>query len=90
MLYNTNADGVRFTVVESYCGNGEIDAGEECDDGGETATCDNDCTLVQCGDGTLNLTALEECDDGNTTDGDGCEARLYTFFTASHTGRVDS
>jgi len=55
------------------CGNGTIDAGEECDDGGESATCDADCTFVECGDGTPNVTAGEECDDGNTTAGDGCD-----------------
>jgi hypothetical protein len=30
-------------------------AGEQCDDGGETATCDADCTIAYCGDGTSIL-----------------------------------
>ena len=34
------------------------------DDGGESATCDADCTVAECGDGTLNVRAGEECDDG--------------------------
>ena len=55
------------------CGNGTIDAGEDCDDGGESATCDVNCTPAECGDGTRNATAGEECDDGNTTAGDGCD-----------------
>ena len=49
------------------CGNGTIETGEECDDGGETATCDIDCTSVVCGDGLVNQTANEECDDGYET-----------------------
>ncbi len=56
------------------CGNGTPDEGEQCDDGGESAACDADCTLVECGDGTRNVTAGEECDDGNTTADDGCSA----------------
>ena len=59
------------------CGNGALDADEECDDAnlingdGCTATC-----LVEfCGDGTINNAAVgEECDDGNAADGDGCSA----------------
>ena len=49
-------------------------AGEDCDDGGETASCDVDCTIVECGDRTLNTSAGEECDDGNTVGADGCSA----------------
>ena len=26
------------------CGDGVLDAGEDCDDGGETETCNSDCT----------------------------------------------
>ncbi len=44
------------------CGNGVIDDLEECDDVGESATCDADCTFVSCGDGTLNATAGEQCE----------------------------
>ena len=47
-----------------FCGDGSIDPGEECDDGGESATCDTDCTVAECGDGTLNVTAGEECNGG--------------------------
>ena len=55
------------------CGDGNIDPGEDCDDSGESATCDIDCTAVDCGDGTLNTTAGEICDDGNAVSLDGCE-----------------
>jgi len=68
-----------LTIQEqSLCGNGSIDTGEDCDDSGESATCDADCTFVVCGDGMRNLTAGEECDDGNTVGGDGCSATCTT------------
>jgi len=54
------------------CGDGFAGCGKECDDGGESATCDADCTFPQCGDGTLNVTAGEQCDDGNHNPFDGC------------------
>lgn len=46
----------------SFCGDGTVDAGETCDDAGESATCDADCTAAECGDGTTNTSASEECD----------------------------
>ena len=45
------------------CGDGVLVVGEQCDDGGESATCNADCTISTCGDGTLNVTAGEQCDD---------------------------
>ena len=54
------------------CGNGRIDPSEDCDDAGETATCDEDCTAAVCGDGHVNPAAGEECDDGNVDNEDGC------------------
>ena len=44
------------------CGNGYIEPSEDCDDRGESATCDDDCTDRSCGDGTVNLTAGEDCE----------------------------
>jgi len=67
-----------IVVVEPYCGDGHVDAGEACDDGNAVNGdgCENDCTVTPpppcCGDG--NVDAGEECDDGNTTSGDGCSA----------------
>ncbi|MEM9488906.1 MAG: DUF4215 domain-containing protein [Myxococcota bacterium] len=46
------------------CGNGRIDPGEACDDGGESALCDSDCTIAECGDAHANASAGEECDWG--------------------------
>jgi len=53
------------------CGNGRLDAGEECDTGGESATCNADCTLPNCGDGIANHAAGEAC-DGTSTAAGGC------------------
>ena len=54
----------------AYCGDGDVNAtaGETCDTGGESATCDHDCTAVVCGDGVVQ--GQETCDDGAAnTDG---------------------
>jgi len=67
------AGGAGGSVV-AVCGNGSVEGAEACDDMGESATCNDDCTLAECGDGVLNVTAGEECDDGNTMDGDGCDS----------------
>lgn len=60
--------------VQGVCGNGQRELGEVCDDGGDSATCNTDCTEVRCGDGYINFTAGEICDDGNREDGDACDA----------------
>ena len=65
-------DGCSNACVLHVCGDGVIDAGEECDDGGESATCDVDCTVAECGDGTLNPSSGEACDDDNAEDDDAC------------------
>jgi len=59
----------------SACGNGALDAGEECDDGNTVSGdgCSATCQLEGgCGDG--NLDPGEECDDDNTVSGDCCSA----------------
>ncbi|HWB74309.1 MAG TPA: hypothetical protein VG755_05125 [Nannocystaceae bacterium] len=64
-----------------------VEAGEDCDDGDESATCDADCTSVACGDGTVNAAALEECDAADAIDGDGCDVDCtLTRATAVATG----
>ncbi len=44
------------------CGNNVVEPDETCDDGGETASCDGDCTAVACGDGYCNATVGEDLD----------------------------
>ena len=54
------------------CGNGQVDIGEQCDDGNlvDNDTCRNNCTSATCGDGLVNNG--EDCDDGNNIDTDAC------------------
>ena len=59
------------------CGDGEIDATEDCDDGPANSdstpdACRSDCFLARCGDGVVD--AGESCDDGpELWGGDGCD-----------------
>ena len=57
---------------EPYCGNGEIEGDEECDDGDryDDDECRNDCTIPYCGDGIVD--EGETCDDGDEDDTDEC------------------
>jgi cysteine-rich repeat protein len=58
------------------CGNGVLDAGEQCDDGGTTSGdgCTATCRREFCGDGVMQALLGEQCDDGGTAPGDGCSA----------------
>lgn len=55
------------------CGNGSMEAGEDCDDGNrvETDACTSGCIDATCGDGILRA-EVEDCDDGNGADDDAC------------------
>ncbi|MCY1059088.1 DUF4215 domain-containing protein [Nannocystis sp. SCPEA4] len=48
----------------NWCGDKAMQSQESCDEGGNTPTCDDDCTPVECGDGLFNAPAGETCDDG--------------------------
>lgn len=53
--------------AEAWCGDGERDDGEECDEGTANAlfaACMPDCTRARCGDGELQVD-VEVCDDGD-------------------------
>jgi cysteine-rich repeat protein len=60
-------------VSDSECGNGDVEWGEQCDDGNLTDGdgCSSTC-VTTCGDGFL--IRGEQCDDGNLANGDGCSA----------------
>ncbi len=75
---------------DSACGNGEVEPGEACDDAGESATCDADCTLADCGDGTLNISSGEECDPPDDGEGclDDCSIRVGNCHTSTPWGEV--
>lgn len=72
------------------CGDGVIDPGEECDDGGESAQCNDDCSYASCGDSKLNKSSGETCDDGNKEGGaddcsNKCEINPRLVFVTSET-----
>ena len=76
----------------SFCGDGIVDPDndEECDTQGESETCDDDCTLVVCGDGNINEAAGEGCDDGNVSDNDACPSgsgQVHESFSHSQGAR---
>lgn len=58
----------------SSCGNGQIDPGEQCDDGNiiDGDRCSSLCRNEICGNGVVDGSAGETCDDNNATGGDGC------------------
>jgi cysteine-rich repeat protein len=83
----TAADGTLGTpyilargVIPNGCGNGSLQAAEECDDGNNENGdgCDEACNVEVCGDRVLQ--AGEGCDDGNTTRGDGCSPTCQIEF----------
>ena len=59
------------------CGDGVLDAGEECDDGeansdSEVDACRTSCVSAHCGDGVVD--SSESCDDGDASAMDGCSS----------------
>lgn len=60
------------TTQAAICGDGKVQAGEECDDGNKINTdkCTMSCLKPACGDTFVQLP--EQCDDGNDVDIDDC------------------
>jgi cysteine-rich repeat protein len=70
------------SLAPARCGDGQLDPGEECDDGNreDRDGCTNGCTCARCGDGILHAfdtappngacaaAPVEQCDDGNAGD----------------------
>ena len=70
---SSTSEGSTTDVFPAFCGDGNVDPGEECDKGAansDTGACKSDCTLAACGDGYKG--PGEGCDDGNNSNGDGC------------------
>ena len=61
-------------VSHTFCGNGTLGSGEQCDDSNrlDEDGCSSECLREYCGDNVLQTGLGEQCDDGNTEDGDGC------------------
>jgi cysteine-rich repeat protein len=55
---------IRWIDHPGYCGDGQLDGGEECDDGNNVNGdgCDQNCTRPRCGNGVID--PGEECDTG--------------------------
>ena len=81
------------TTSAPTCGDGQLDPGEQCDDGNTMNGdgCEVDCTTSPgetCGDGTVD--EGEDCDDGNQVNGDGCENNCRVTVAATcGDGKVD-
>lgn len=74
--------------LAQVCGNGKVEAGEQCDNGVANAdtsgsTCRMDCSVNRCGDGVVDA-PTEECDagsaNGNSTS--GCDILCRTAHNA--------
>ncbi len=79
--------------LSTFCGNGELDPGEECDNGANNSTsadaaCRPDCSLSRCGDNILD--SGEQCDDGNKIAGDGCSRFCTSEETQLASGQFSS
>jgi cysteine-rich repeat protein len=73
------------------CGNGVVDAGEECDLGVNNDGlhgCSANCLTTRCGN--CNVDPGETCDDGNTVDGDACPANCVIEACTVDTGTHQS
>lgn len=74
--YSTTTATLAGDVIDDpFCGDGLLDAGEECDDGmansnQQVDACRTDCTFAHCTDGVVDTG--EVCDDGNISDSDAC------------------
>jgi cysteine-rich repeat protein len=95
-IRNSNSGAEQFSSpTVSFCGNGILEAGEQCDDGntingdGCSSTCRKEPTLPVsvCGNGIREPD--EQCDDGNTNNGDGCSSTCRTELIHCGNGHLD-
>ena len=84
--------GLLDPAAAPVCGDGTVDAGEQCDDGNTANNdgCSSTCQNEVCGDNIQQTN--EQCDDGNQTNGDGCEndCTLTPAAPACGDGTVDA
>ena len=83
--------GPDSTGTPAECGDGVVGGDEACDEGGESPTCNADCTLAECGDGIHNVAAGEQCDDGGesaTCDADCTAAECGDSTTNAAAGEA--
>jgi cysteine-rich repeat protein len=76
----TTAYGSKPDQRGSLCGNGEIDAGEACDDGpanSPNGACTDTCQKAACGDGKVE-TGVEDCDNGKNASGSNFDSPTCT------------
>ncbi|NMC71181.1 MAG: DUF4215 domain-containing protein, partial [Myxococcales bacterium] len=76
---------------DTGCGNGVVEAGEECDDGNSLNDdgCTVLCTFPRCGDGLLDRSS-EECDDRNADPGDGCDPNCWREDATCGNGTLEA
>ncbi|MCB9705583.1 MAG: hypothetical protein H6711_27185 [Myxococcales bacterium] len=87
----TTTDSGSTSKADPVCGDGNVDAGEECDNGNDNAdnaACTSACKNATCGDG-LVFDGTETCDDG-TNDGSygGCMADCSAWGPRCGDGEV--
>lgn len=81
-----------YPCLDASCGDGIVDAGEECDPTfGQAGTCRfATCLLKVCGDGILDADLGEECDDGDTDPLDGCSATCTVEVSQCGNGSLEA
>jgi cysteine-rich repeat protein len=70
----TSDDNLTSPAPPPSCGDGVVDAGEECDLGdmnSDAGACTSSCKQAVCGDGLVHA-GFEACDDANNDASDGC------------------
>ena len=75
MMTTTGATDETTGAPAPFCGDSNVDPGEDCDEGpgnDDAGTCTTMCKLPACGDGFIQ--AGEACDDANDIDEDACVA----------------
>lgn len=81
-----NGDGCSSNCQSNeQCGNFQVDANEQCDAGPNgSSTCDVNCTMALCGDGTVNTFRGEQCDAGPNGDA-SCDTDCTPAFCGDQT-----